>query len=81
MAMAQDLKSLVVDYKQTFAGPHGERVLSDLSDHCYENVLTFVDQNPNGSAFNEGKRYAILHIRRMLSMNPEQLPMKGMLNG
>ena len=59
--------SLIKDYKRTFEGPEGERVLANLSMQCYENDPTFVDGNPNGTAFNEGKRFVLLHIRRLIA--------------
>lgn len=49
-------------------------VLEDLAIECYEDLLTYVDGNPNGSAFNEGKRYVILRIRSMLKRKPENRP-------
>jgi hypothetical protein len=68
MTPEEQAKQLVRDYQFAFGTPDGLRVLEDLSKQCYEHELTFVDGNPNGTAFNCGKRYVILHIRRLLSM-------------
>jgi len=63
-------KQLVMDFRQTFDTAHGERVLASLSDIGFENKVTFVQNDPTGSAFNEGKRFVMLHIRRMMAVDP-----------
>jgi len=65
-----EFKQLVMDFRETFTGPHGERVLASLSDIGFENKVTFVQNDPTGSAFNEGKRFVMLHIRRMMAVDP-----------
>jgi hypothetical protein len=67
-----EFKQLVMDFKEVFGGPHGERVLARLSDIGFENKVTFVDNDPTGTAFNEGKRFMLLHIRRMMAADPNQ---------
>jgi hypothetical protein len=66
----EQFSQLVKDFRETFAGVHGERVLACLSDVCYENKVTFVKDDPTGAAFNEGKRFVMLHIRRMIAADP-----------
>ena len=61
---------LIIDYHGTFATPEGLSVLEDLSKRCFENRTTYVDQNPHGTAFQEGKRYMILYIRDKLRKDP-----------
>jgi len=68
MTPEEQAKQLVRDYQYVFGSPDGLRVLKDLSKQCYEHELTFVNENPLGTAFSEGKRYVILHIRRLLAM-------------
>ena len=68
-----ELKQLVMDYQGTFGTPEGKRVLKDLETQCYANALTFVPGSPDGTAFNEGKRYAILHIQRLVAANPNTM--------
>jgi hypothetical protein len=63
-------KQLIMDFQSTFATESGKRVLENLSKECYENAVTFVRSDSYGSAFNEGKRYVMLHIRRILSLDP-----------
>jgi len=57
----------IIDFKMTFDSEHGKRVLERLSILCHENRPTFVDHNALGSAYKEGARSVILHIRSMLS--------------
>ena len=64
-----DIKQLVMDYKGTFGSEEGKRVLIDLAKQCYADALTFVPGSPDGTAFNEGKRYVILHIQRLVAAN------------
>ena len=70
MAKPDLLRQKIIEYKETFATPSGEKVLEDLSRQLYLTSSTFVDNNPYGSAFNEGKRWVILHITKMLSLDP-----------
>lgn len=68
-----DIKQLVMDYQGTFGSEEGRRVLADLSKQCYADALTFVPGSPDGTAFNEGKRYVILHIQRLVAANLNQI--------
>lgn len=61
-------QQIIMDYKNTFTSEGGKRVLENLAFECYENSVTFIDKNALGSAFNEGKRYVILHIKRILAI-------------
>ncbi len=63
-------KQLIRDFQGTFDTPEGKRVLENLSKECLEGVSTFVPGNQYGTAFNEGKRYAILYIRGVLAKDP-----------
>ena len=65
-------KATVAAYQKLLARPEAELVLNDLSKECYENVLTFVKDDPYGSAFNSGKRYVILHIRKLMEKKQEK---------
>jgi hypothetical protein len=68
-----ELIQLVKDYEYIFATEQGKRVLKDLSNQCYEHCVTFVPGSADGTAFNEGKRWVALHIRRMLETDPHQI--------
>jgi len=72
----QQLKDLLDAYTQLFATDNGKMVLKDLEKTCGLYISAF-DVNPYTTAFNEGQRNVILHIRRMLTMKPEQLPEGG----
>lgn len=62
----------VCDFKHAFSGPHGERVLAHLSDFCFENDMTFVE-NSDISVLREGKRVVILEIKRWMNMDVTKL--------
>jgi hypothetical protein len=53
--------------KETFDTDSGKRFLEVLSGMCNENKPTYIDGNPNGSAYKEGQRSIILGIRNMLN--------------
>ena len=54
-------------FQSLFESENGKLVLSELSRMCNENKPTYVDQNPNGSAYKEGQRSVILGIRNQLN--------------
>ncbi len=64
---------------QVFNTPEGKALLSVLSDMCKEHEPTYVDHNPNGTAYNEGQRSIIIGIRKQLKKTfnePKQLKAK-----
>ena len=63
----KDQKELALAFQELFATDNGKVVLKELSRMCKENKPTYVDQNPNGTAYSEGQRSIILGIRNMLS--------------
>ena len=66
----EDIKQMILNYRATFGTPQGERVLADLVKQCHGDTLAYVDGNPNGSAFEEGKRFVLLHIQRLMAADP-----------
>lgn len=62
-----DNKDKAIWCKETFDTDSGKRFLDVLSVMCNERKPTYVDGNPNGSAYKEGQRSIILGIRNMLS--------------
>ena len=60
-------KELIILFQKVFNAPDGKEVLKKLSQMCNENEPTYVDQNPNGTAYREGQRSIIIGIRKMLS--------------
>lgn len=65
-------KQLLIDFKECFGTEGGKRVLARLSKLCRENEASYVDHNTHYTAYNEGKRCVILHIRSMLAKDPYQ---------
>ena len=63
-------KQLIIDYQGTFGTEEGKRVLGRISRLCRENEPSFVDHNTHYTAYNEGKRCIMLHIRKMLGKSP-----------
>ena len=62
-------------FQQLFASKSGKLVLEEISRMCKENVPTYVDQNPNGTAYHEGQRSIIIGLRRLMDKTfnqPEQ---------
>ena len=66
----KEFRQLILDFKGTFATEEGQRVLDELSYECHENELTYIRNDPNATAFNEGKRFVILHIRSRMATDP-----------
>ena len=63
-------QQLIRDFHGTFATEEGKRVVERLSNLCNENEPTYVDGNAMGTAYKEGQRSIILHIRKMLKKKP-----------
>jgi len=66
----KQIKDLKLSYRRTFNTDDGEIVLSDLKTRFGFETTTFSD-NPYESAFNEGRRAAVLLIVRMLAEGKE----------
>jgi len=60
-------KELAKSFQDLFSSELGKTVLNEISRMCNENKPTYVDQNPNGSAYKEGQRSIILGIRNLLN--------------
>lgn len=72
MDKADEQKQLIIDFMECFGTESGKRVLARLSKLCHENEPCIVNGNTHGTAYNEGKRCVILHIRKMLAKDPYQ---------
>ena len=71
----KEIRELALAFQKLFASENGKLVLEEISRMCKENKPTYVDMNPNGSAYHEGQRSIILGIRNMLNKTfnqPEQ---------
>ena len=73
----QQLKDTLEFYHQVFASDAGIMVLKDLEVKCGWNECAFDPSSSHVTAFNEGQRNVILHIRRMLAIKPDSLPREG----
>ena len=72
MEQQAKMEQLVKDYMNTFASPEGERVLASLSRYCGEAISCFAPGDSYQTAYNEGVRAVILHIRRMVNEDLSQ---------
>jgi len=63
----RDASTLHQFYVRTFEGEAGQAVLDDLETRAHVRDTSFTP-DPQQTAFNEGKRSLVLHIRRMLEM-------------
>jgi hypothetical protein len=53
-------------YRELFMSTLGDLVIGDLEKVCFSDQTTF-DDNPHKTAYNEGRRSVLLHIRNLLS--------------
>ena len=63
--MVKEVEALKSMYKQVFATESGKKVLKDLEARCNFRNTIFVQNDSNGTAFEEGKRSVFLHILNM----------------
>jgi hypothetical protein len=57
-------------YQEVFTGDAGQAVLADLARECGLLGTSMVAGDPGMTAFNEGKRAALLHIMGRLRQTP-----------
>ena len=57
------------DFRYSFAGDRGERVLKFLSTYCLENGCAFDEESARKTDFNLGARSVILEIRHWLDID------------
>ena len=72
----EDRRQMMLSFREVFTGQHGERVLGWLSQFCHEHGPTYVDGNPNKTAYKEGQRSIILFIRAQMSYDPSKVRQK-----
>lgn len=66
-------KQLRDDYAFTFGSPAGLRVLADLERRFFVKGTTFVAGDAAATAYNEGMRYATLHIRALIDLDDAEI--------
>jgi len=77
----EEEKALVQDFKETFASPHGLRVLKHMAKIWRATESTFVDQNPTGTAYREGLRGAYIYIVKQISKDLGKKKQRTAKNG
>ena len=63
----------LADYQRTFETAHGKRVLRRMMKECMFQIPSYVPGDSHGTAFNEGKRAAVLEIIDRLKWDLRQL--------
>ena len=69
----EKLRRLSQAYKAVFDSPQARRVLRDLARRTGAKDSSFVQNSPDATAFNEGRRYVWLRIEAMLRLDEAQL--------
>lgn len=69
-----DLKKLVMSYKNLFAGESADAVLKDLKNYCGANKPVFIKRtgeqaDPLELAFLDGRRDVIHYIMRLIQLD------------
>ena len=67
-----DLKQLIIAYKQVFESDHGKKVLEDLEKRCSYHSTTHIKGDSHESAYMEGQRSILLFIKAMLQNDNEK---------
>ena len=79
--MPDERGRIALAIQKCFDTEDGKIVLERLSKLCNENEPCYVDGNSMGTAYKEGQRSVILHIRKMLAKNiNEEKQSKGITN-
>lgn len=63
----------IADFKRTFETAHGKRVLRRMMKECGMMEPSYVPGDPQGTAFNEGKRAAVLDICNRLKLDLKKI--------
>ncbi len=65
-------RDLRAAYLRLFRSPDGEAVLADLDRRGFARASTFAPGDPYRTAYNEGFRGMVLHIRSMMEPRKQQ---------
>lgn len=65
-------EQLLSAYRQTFAGPHGQRVLTDLAAYCHARKSEF-DPDERKHAFKSGQRDVFMRITEFATLTIEDI--------
>ena len=66
-----DLKQLIIAYKQVFESVHGKKVMEDLEKRCSFHSTTHLKADSHETAFIDGTRSVVLFIKNMLNKKGE----------
>lgn len=66
-------KDIIASYKKVFSSDDGKIVLKDLISKGGILKTSFVDRDPQGTAFNEGSRNLVLHILTILQTDASEI--------
>lgn len=69
----EEIIARVHDFQATFETEHGKRVLKQLMKNTGFLHTNFVNNDPYGTAYNEGARSIVLHILNMLKIDVNKL--------
>jgi len=69
-ARAEQTASLISDYRVTFGGATGQRVLADLLMRCGVMQSSWADDGADAVAFREGRRRIGLEVIEMINADP-----------
>ena len=64
--MVKEIAAIRFMYTQVLSTESGKTVVKDLEARCNYRNTTYVQNDSNGTAFEEGKRTVYLHILNML---------------
>ena len=67
--LREALEQRVVDFKHSFETPSGKRTYDYLAKFCFANQSTFDAGSQSTCNFNEGSRYVILEIDKLLNFD------------
>lgn len=63
----------LADYQRTFTTAHGKRVLRRMMKECGMMEPSYVPGDPQGTAFNEGRRSAVLDVCNRLKLDLKKI--------
>lgn len=67
------LERMRLDYRRTFGGEYGKRVLEDMMRRHFVFACTMVPGDAHETAFNEGRRCVVLDIMRQMAVSEADL--------
>lgn len=69
----EQMIEVLKDYKAFSEAKFSQGIIDELTNECYFNDVSFVIGDSHSTAFNEGKRYVLLHILDMISASKKKI--------